>query len=137
MLKIGGGYLPTASEASSTNGSGGMASDSPALALFGYQLLGRHLLSQRSLNAMTNFVPNGGDPYGLGVFNLTHADCGGRPTCFLTYAVGNGGEADGYSSAMVIFPKQGTVISALTNTFGGPGATVFPLVHELDAALER
>ena len=55
VLKIGGGYLPTASEASSTNRSVGMASDSPALALFGYELFGRHLLSQRSLKAMTTW----------------------------------------------------------------------------------
>ena len=36
----GGGYLPTRSQASDGSGSGGMASDSRALALFGYLLFG-------------------------------------------------------------------------------------------------
>jgi D-alanyl-D-alanine carboxypeptidase len=49
------GYLPSKAEASAPSGSGGMASDSGALALWGYLLFGRHLLSQRSLRAMTDF----------------------------------------------------------------------------------
>jgi D-alanyl-D-alanine carboxypeptidase len=133
VLKIGGGYLPTASEASSTNGSGGMASDSPALALFGYELFGRHVLSPRSLKAMTTWVAGDHDPYGLGVFNLTHTSAGGFGD---GYAFGNGGEVSGgYSSLLVVLPKRGIVISALTNTNGGPGDTVGPYVRALAATL--
>ena len=45
-----------------------MASDSPALALWGYLLFGGKLVSQQSLLAMTDF---GNGVYGLGVFNQT------------------------------------------------------------------
>jgi D-alanyl-D-alanine carboxypeptidase len=134
ILKLGGGYLPTASEASSANGSGGMASDSPALARWGYLLFGRHLLSQASLQAMTAFGPNLGDNrYGMGVFDQTRLDAG-----FGTLAVGNGGEVDGgYSSALTILPKKGIVISVLTNTAGDPVTLVFPVVQKLAATLQR
>ena len=50
---VGEGYLPSKAEASAPSGSGGMASDSGALALWGYLLFGRHLLSER--------VPEGHD----------------------------------------------------------------------------
>ncbi len=40
ILEVGGGYLPTKAEASYANGSGCMASDSGALALWGYLLFG-------------------------------------------------------------------------------------------------
>jgi D-alanyl-D-alanine carboxypeptidase len=128
VLTIGGGYLPTAAEASAANGSGGMASDAPALALFGYELFGRHLLSERSLKAMTTWKTGDHDPFGLGVFNDTRSQTG----TFDTYAVGYGGEVPGgYSSELVAFPKKGIVISALTNTTGGPGDTLDPTIQRM------
>ena len=72
MFKIGG-YLPSTSEASSGSGSGGMASDSGALARLGYLLFGRNVLTEQSLLEMTDFG-NGenDDRYGLGVFDQTN-----------------------------------------------------------------
>src|SRR5262249_58828798 len=53
VLKKGGGYLPTAAEASVANGAGGMATDAPALALFGYELFRRQLVSEPPLKPIT------------------------------------------------------------------------------------
>ena len=134
VLKIGGGYLPTAAEASVANGAGGMASDAPALALFGYELFGRHLVSERSLKAMTTWKTGDHDPFGLGVFNDTRTQTG----TFNTYAVGYGGEVPGgYSSGLVVFPKKGIAISALTNTTGGPGDKLDPLVQKIALIVAR
>ena len=91
ILKLGGGYLPSRSEATSGSGSGGMASDSGAPALWGYLLCGRHLLSERYLLAMTDFkkgAPH--DHYALNVSDQTHMGDG-----FAVRAVGNGGWDDG------------------------------------------
>jgi CubicO group peptidase (beta-lactamase class C family) len=126
----GGGYLPTKAEASTANGSGCMASDSGALALWGYRLFGGQLLSEQSLLAMTDF---GNDVYGLGVFNQTRTGAwsGGQ-------AIGNGGwDHGGYSSALSILPSEGIVISVMTNTQGDPVALVFPVAQSLAASLQR
>ena len=109
-----------------------MASDSGALALWGYLLFGRHLLSQQSLRAMTDFGSGAHyDRYGLGVFDQTHLANG-----FGVLAIGNGGwDTGGYSSALTVLPSKGIVISVLTNTAGDPVALVFPVVQRLAAAL--
>ena len=127
------GYLPSKAEASAPSGSGGMASDSGALALWGYLLFGRHLLSQRSLKAMTDFGTGATyDRYGLGVFDQTNLDNG-----FGVLAIGNGGwDVGGYSSALSVLPSQGIVISVLTNTAGDPVSLVFPVVQRLATVLE-
>ena len=132
IIKVGGGYLPTKSEAGGM-GSGGMASDSGALALWGYLLFGRHLLSQKSLLAMTDFGTGATyDRYGLGVFDQTNLDAG-----FGVQAVGNGGwDTGGYSSALTVLPSKGIVISVMTNTAGDPITLVFPVVQRLASALE-
>jgi D-alanyl-D-alanine carboxypeptidase len=129
----GGGYLPTKAQASAPSGSGGMASDSGALALWGYLLFGRHLLSEQSLLAMTDFGKGATyDRYGLGVFDQTNLANG-----FGVQAVGNGGwDVGGYSSALTILPSEGIVISVMTNTAGDPVRLVFPVVQELASALE-
>jgi D-alanyl-D-alanine carboxypeptidase len=134
IVKVGGGYLPTEAEASAPSGSGGMASDSGALALWGYLLFGRHLLSQQSLRAMTDFGSGASyDRYGLGVFDQTHLANG-----FGVLAVGNGGwDTGGYSSALTVLPSQGIVISVLTNTAGDPVTLVFPVVQKLASALRE
>ena len=130
---VGEGYLPSKAEASAPSGSGGMASDSGALALWGYLLFGRHLLSQRSLKAMTDFGTGATyDRYGLGVFDQTNLANG-----FGVQAVGNGGwDVGGYSSALSVLPSEGIVISVLTNTAGDPVSLVFPVVQSLASALE-
>ena len=126
------GYLPSKAEASAPSGSGGMASDSGALALWGYLLFGRHLLSEQSLLAMTDFG-NGAtyDRYGLGVFDQTNLANG-----FGVQAVGNGGwDVGGYSSALTVLPSEGIVISVMTNTAGDPVSLVFPVVQRLAAVI--
>jgi len=102
-----------------------MASDSPALALWGYLLFGGKLVSQQSLLAMTDF---GNGVYGLGVFNQTKNNAwrgAGQ-------AIGNGGWDDGgYASALVVVPNRGLVISVMTNIAGDPVQLVFPVAEAL------
>jgi D-alanyl-D-alanine carboxypeptidase len=128
-IQVGGGYLPNKSDASEGNGSGCMASDSAALALWGYLLFGGKLLSEPSLLAMTDF---GSGSYGLGVFNQTKDGAwqgAGQ-------AIGNGGwDNGGYSSALAVLPSRGLVISVMTNTAGDPKALVFPVAEKLAASL--
>jgi D-alanyl-D-alanine carboxypeptidase len=128
----GGGYLPTRSQASNGSGSGGMASDSRALALFGYLLFGGRLLTEDSLLDMTDFGSSSDDDrFGLGVFDQTPLAPG-----FGATAVGNGGWDDGgYSSVLSALPSEGTVISVLTNTAGSPVELVFPVAEALAAAV--
>ena len=128
VVKLGGGYLPSRSEASSGNGSGGMASDSGALALWGYLLFGGRLLSDQSLLAMTDFGKGAAyDRYGLGVFEQT--DIG---DALQVQAIGNGGLDDGgYSTGLTVLPSEGVAISVMSNTIGDPG----PIAEKLAAAL--
>ncbi len=136
ILETGGGYLPSRSEESFGNGSGCMASDSEALALWGYLLFGRDLLSEQSLLAMTDFgqdIAQGGvGPYGLGVIDQTKLADG-----FGVKAVGNAGWGSGYSSELTIIPSEGIVISVLTNTGGDPKALVIPVAQKLISSLQK
>lgn len=128
---IGGGYLPSKAEASEGNGSGCMASDSEALALWGYLLFGGQLLSERSLLAMTDF---GDGFYGLGVFNQTKTGAWRGAG----HAIGNGGwDPGGYSSALAVLPSKGVVISVMTNTAGDPKVLVFPVAEALASSLQK
>jgi D-alanyl-D-alanine carboxypeptidase len=129
ILEVGGGYLPTKAEASYANGSGCMASDSGALALFGYLLFGGKLVSEQSLLAMTDF---GTGFYGLGVFNQTKNNAWRSAG----QAIGNGGwDGGGYSSVLAVLPSEGIVISVMTNTAGDPKTLVFPVAEELASSL--
>jgi D-alanyl-D-alanine carboxypeptidase len=131
--KNGGAYLPTKAEASGPSGSGGMASDSGALALWGYLLFGGQILSERSLLAMTDFGSGASyDRYGLGVFDQTDLGAG-----FEVQSVGNGGwDEGGYSSAVAVLPSRGIVISVMTNTAGDPVDLVFPVAQKLASSLQ-
>ena len=135
IIEVGGGYLPTKSQASDGNGSGCMASDSGALALWGYLLFGRHLLSEQSLRAMTDFGSGAAyDGYGLGVFDHT-ADL---REVFGVPAIGHGGRDDGgYAAGLSVLPSEGIVISLMINTEGDPGAVVVRLAQTLASSLER
>jgi CubicO group peptidase (beta-lactamase class C family) len=120
ILEVGGGYLPTKSDASNGNGSGCMASDSQALALWGYLLFGGDILTEQSVLAMTDFgqdIAQGGvGPYGLGVIDQTNLADG-----FGVKAIGNAGRDDGgYSTELTIIPSEGIVISVITNKGGDP-----------------
>ncbi|TMC95950.1 MAG: beta-lactamase family protein [Chloroflexi bacterium] len=125
IIEAGGGYLPTKAEASEASGSGCMASDSGALALWGYLLFGGKLLSEKSLLAMTDF---GTGVYGLGVYNQTlHGAWRGGGQ-----SIGNGGwDGGGYSSVLAVLPSEGIVISVMTNTAGDPKVYVFPVAQDL------
>jgi D-alanyl-D-alanine carboxypeptidase len=129
IIRVGGGYLPTKAEASSANGSGCMASDSFALAVWGYQLFGGQLLSEKSVLAMTDF---GNSIYGLGVIDQSMAGAWrGRGQ-----AIGNGGwDQGGYSSVLAVLPSEGIVISVMTNTSGYPPTLVFPVAEALASSL--
>jgi D-alanyl-D-alanine carboxypeptidase len=127
----GAGYLPTKADTSVTNGYGCMASDSGQLALWGYLLFGGQLVSQQSLLAMTDF---GNSVYGLGVFNQ-NKDGAWRGA---GQAIGNGGwDQGGYSSALAVLPREGIVISVMTNRAGDPTDLVFPVAENLAAAIRR
>ncbi len=131
IIKVGGGYLPNKADASEGNGSGCMASDSAALALWGYLLFGGKLVSEQSLQAMTHF---GNGVYGLGVFDQTK-DGAWRGA---GQAIGNGGWDDGgYSSGLAVLPSEGIVISVMTNTAGDPKALVFPVAVKLASSRRR
>lgn len=134
IVQVGGGYLPTKAEASMPSGSGGMASDSGALALWGYLLFGSQLLSEQSLVAMTDFGTGPTyDRYGLGVYDQTDLANG-----FGTQSVGNGGwDNGGYSSVVAALPSKGIVISVMTNTSGDPITLVVPVAQSLASALRR
>jgi D-alanyl-D-alanine carboxypeptidase len=137
ILEVGGGYLPTRSDASDGNGSGCMASDSQSLALWGYLLFGRDLLTEQSLLAMSNFgqdIAQGGvGPYGLGVIDQTNLANG-----FGVKAIGNAGWDDGgYATELTIIPSEGIVISVMTNKDGDPKALVIPIAQKLASILQK
>jgi D-alanyl-D-alanine carboxypeptidase len=131
IINAGGGYLPTAGDASGANGSGCMASDSGALAVWGYLLFGGQLVSEQSLLAMTDF---GNGVYGLGVYDQTKNNAWRGAD----QAIGNGGwDQGGYSSVLAVLPSKGIVISVMTNTAGDPVSLVFPVAQRLAAVVQR
>jgi D-alanyl-D-alanine carboxypeptidase len=134
IIERGGGYLATKASASSGNGSGCMASDSAALALWGYLLFGGQLVSEQSLVAMADFGSGDDyDRYGLGVFDQTNIGVG-----FEVQAIGNGGWDDGgYATVLVVQPSEGIVISVMTNIGGDPRALVIPVAQQLASTLNE
>lgn len=128
-VEEGSGHLSTKASASAGRGSvGSMASDSPSLALWAYDLFGRDMLRRESVAAMTDFGQAG---YGMGVFDLTTVGRGwGRS------AIGNGGlEPRGYTTLAVVLPAEGVVITVMTNKLGD-GWYLAPVAQDLaDAVL--
>jgi D-alanyl-D-alanine carboxypeptidase len=126
--ELGGGYLSSMAWVTSGGGAGCMASDSGALALWGYLLFGGDILSDESLLAMTDI---GTDGYGLGTFDQTALAEG-----FDVPAIGNGGWDDGgYSTVLSVLPSEGTAISVMANVAGDPRALVMPVAQRLVSAL--
>ena len=73
-LEEGGGYLPSLAATTAAGPAGGMASDSATLTRWWSQLCGGQVVSDSSLDEMTNF--DDGDGYGLGLFDQTAVRAG-------------------------------------------------------------
>lgn len=112
------GYLPFRSMATYAGAAGGIASDAPTTARWGYELYGGHVLSEAMLKEMLDV--RDGDGYGLGLMDFT------SPPANLE-AVGHEGELVGYRSALVAFDKDQLSVALLT-----PSTTrTLPLVQLL------
>ncbi|HSJ85110.1 MAG TPA: serine hydrolase domain-containing protein [Acidimicrobiia bacterium] len=101
----GGGYLPSLAATTAAGPAGGMASDSATLARWWSQLCGGLIVSDSSLNEMTNF--DDGDGYGLGLFD--QSEIHGTP------AIGNGGIQVGFTAYAACLLEPGSVVVVLSN----------------------
>jgi len=113
-----GGYLPSLAATTAAGPAGGMASDSATLARWWSQLCGGQVVSDSSLDEMTNF--DDGDGYGLGLFDQT--DVHGSP------AVGNGGIQVGFTAYAACLLEPGSVVVVLSN-----GASLDAIIEVADA----
>ena len=112
------GYLPFRSMATYAGAAGGIASDAPTTARWGYELYGGHVLSETMLKEMLDI--SDGDDYGLGLMDFAHSP-------FNIDAVGHEGEQLGYRSILVTFEKDQLSVALLT-----PSTTrTLPLVQYL------
>ncbi len=118
----GGGYLPSLAATTAAGPAGGMASDSATLARWWGQLCGGQVVSDSSLDEMTNF--DDGDGYGLGLFDRT--DVHGSP------AVGNGGIQVGFNAYAACLLESGSVVVVLSN--GGSFDAIVEVADALVAA---
>jgi D-alanyl-D-alanine carboxypeptidase len=132
ILERGGGFLATKADASALGAAGGMAGDAGALARFAYFLWGGQLLSEASLQAMTDFGSGVGyHEYGLGTIDMTTRGKG-----FAVPAIGNGGQdSAGYASTMITLPSEATVVTVLINQDVDPKLRAIPVAQELYEAL--
>lgn len=98
-----GGYLPSLAGATAAVSAGGMASDSATLARWWSRFCGGKVVSDSSLDEMTNFD----DGYGLGLFDQTEFH--GSP------AVGSGGIQVGFTAYASCLLESGSVVVVLSN----------------------
>ena len=133
ILEHGGGYLATKADASALGAAGGMASDAGALARFAYFLWGGQLLSEASLQTMTDFGSGAGyHEYGLGTIDMTTRGKG-----FAVPAIGHGGQdGAGYASTMIALPSAATVVTVLINQDVDPRVRAIPVAQALLDALD-
>ena len=118
----GGGYLPSLAGATAAGPAGGMASDSLTLARWWSRLCRAQVVSQASLDTMTDFERT--PEYGLGVWDQSTDDS----------AVGNGGVHVGFSSFAECLPEQGAVVVVLINDEkADPGAVAYDLTGAISA----
>lgn len=103
-LRDGGGYLPSLAGVTSAGPAGAMASDSATLSRWWGRLCGGRVLSEASLDTMTNHED--GDGYGLGV-QLLWGEHGP--------AVGHGGVHVGFNSYAACLPEKRIVLAVLAN----------------------
>jgi CubicO group peptidase (beta-lactamase class C family) len=108
-FEAGGGYLPTAFDASLNTAHGGMASDTASLARWLYLLFGGDVVSDASLREMTG-AENG--PYGL----WQERDPSGWGFAGL--------KIPGYATYFVVRPNDGIVVVCFTNESGPEGETL-------------
>jgi CubicO group peptidase (beta-lactamase class C family) len=112
------GYLPFRSMATYAGAAGGIASDAPTTARWGYELYGGHVLSEAMLKEMLDV--SDGDGYGLGLMDFADSR-------FNITAVGHEGEIVGYRSILAVFDKDQLSVALLT-----PSTTpTLPLVQYL------
>ena len=104
-MEIGGGFLPSLAAVSAAGAAGAMASDSASLARWWARFCGGQIVSQASLDEMTD-TRDGNDGYGLGLMD-EHG--GSRP------AVGHEGLQVGFAAWATCLPADGLVIVVLTN----------------------
>jgi CubicO group peptidase (beta-lactamase class C family) len=106
----------------------GVESTAASLARWGYELYGGFVLSDASLQEMTDFQ---GGWYGLGVMDLSHS--------YGTLAVGHEGESSVTtccsSIRLVALPEEGMVISVQANTAGAESSDPYSQVGLLTQAL--
>ena len=84
-----------------------MLADPAALVRWGYQLYGGFVVSDESLQAMTDFQ---GESYGLGTIDFSGWDEYDSPG-----AVGHGGMETSHAVRLVAFPETGVVVSVQAN----------------------
>ena len=122
-LEQGAGYLPSISDASSAGPAGSIASDAPSLAQWWRAFCVGEIVSQASLNEMSNLV-GGPDGYGLGLFNIS-----GTPG-----SIGHAGQNFGYVSWAGCLPQDGAVIVVLsTYLLDNIGGMAEPLVRAVQS----
>ena len=107
-LQLGGGYLPSISDASSAGPAGAIASDSISLARWWRAFCAGQIVSEASLQQMSTFYENGDIDYGLGLFNPLYARG-------FAQAVGHLGANFGYKSSSGCLPEDHVVFVVLTN----------------------
>ncbi|MGS0688647.1 serine hydrolase domain-containing protein [Nakamurella sp. GG22] len=122
-----GKFLPNRAWATAADGAGGMASDAPTLAAWGYRLYGGHLLAVDRVAEMT--TPVVGD-YGLGtgVFTNNRGDTTQR-------LVGHSGSIPGYSSELGVDPDR--QISVVLLFVGNADREVDDVFADLLAVLQE
>ena len=103
-FELGGGYLPSMSDASSAGPAGSIASDSISLARWWRAFCAGELVSQASLTEMSTMI-GGREGYGLGLFDITESGT----------SVGHAGASFGYVSWAGCMPEDGLVVTVLAN----------------------
>ena len=104
----GGGYLPSIANATMFTTEGAMASDSESLARWFRNLCAAQVVSQASLNEMTDLAKR--PEYGLGIWDRRYQY--GRDSGALGHA---GLVREGYRSAAFCFQNPGLVVVVLAN----------------------
>ncbi|GAB3083628.1 serine hydrolase domain-containing protein [Pedococcus soli] len=99
------GYVPFRSMATYGGAAGGIASEAPTTARWGYELYGGHVLSEAMLKEMLDV--RDGDSYGLGLMDF-------GPLFGSSPGVGHEGEQVGYRSILVAFEKDQLSVALLT-----------------------
>ncbi len=118
-------YLPNRAWATAASSAGGMASDAPTLAAWGYRLYGGDVLPVDRVAEMT--TPIAAD-YGLGTGVFT--DNRGESTRRL---VGHSGLIPGYSSQLIVDPERQISIAVLS--VGNATQEIGEVVEDLLAVL--